>query len=68
LVDATQPNYWYFKNSSIERKHRYNFRKHIVVNKLGGDPRMTEWENMVNLGYDRIYDCGSLKYEWLLAN
>jgi len=64
LVDKTQPNYWYFKNSSIERKHRYNFRKHVVVNKLGGDPRMTEWENMINLGYDRIYDCGSLKYDW----
>ena len=22
------------------------------------------WENMKNNGYDRIWDCGNLKYEW----
>jgi hypothetical protein len=28
------------------------------------NPNLTEWENMKNNGYDRIWDCGNFKYEW----
>jgi len=28
------------------------------------NPNLSEWENMKNNGYDRIWDCGHLKYEW----
>lgn len=62
LVNKTGPGYWYFK-SSEKRFHRFNFTKKKTV-QLGGDPNKTEWENMVNMGYDRIWDCGHLKYEW----
>ena len=26
------------------------------------DPNLTEYENMLNNGYDKIYDCGNLIY------
>jgi hypothetical protein len=29
------------------------------------DPSETEWVNMQNNGYDRIWDCGSLVYGWI---
>jgi hypothetical protein len=57
----TPPNYWYMKNYK-NRLHRYNFTKHRLV-KMGCDSTKTEWEIMQELGYDRIWDCGHLKYE-----
>jgi hypothetical protein len=38
------------------------FRKDVLV-KEGYDKNMTEWEIMKLKGYDRIWDCGSLKFE-----
>lgn len=61
----TKPNYWYMK-SHKKRLHRFNFTKNRIVNELGGNPELTEFENMHLLGYDRIWDCGSLKYEMIL--
>ncbi len=57
------PNYWYTKDG---RKifHRFNFTKKTIVEKYNGDPNLTEWENMQILDYYRIWDCGSLKFEW----
>jgi hypothetical protein len=28
------------------------------------DPLLTEWQNMQNNGYDRIWDCGNDVWEW----
>jgi len=62
--DNTGPNYWYF-NRSMVRFHRFSFRKSELHKKLQSfDPSMTEWENMQLNGYDRIWDCGNLKYVW----
>lgn len=61
LVSKTKPNYWYFKNE-IKRIHRFNFRKNVI--KHLGNSNQTEWEIMKEQGYDRIWDCGNLKY-WL---
>lgn len=59
----TSVNYWYLLNHK-HRMHRYNFAKFKILQKFpSADPSKTEWENMINLGYDRIWDCGSLKYE-----
>ena len=56
-------NYWYMKGYS-NRIHRFNFRKNVLKEKLEVfDEKLTEWENMQLNGYDRIWDCGSLKYE-----
>jgi len=60
------PNYWYTKNY-INKFHRFNFRKNILNEKLETfDPNLTEWQNMQINGYDRIWDCGTLKYELVL--
>ncbi len=61
-VKITKCNYFYI--SGNKRYHRYNFRKNILSKKLKKyDEKLTEWENMKLNGYDRIWDCGHIKYE-----
>lgn len=69
-VGLTKPNYWYmYKTDMLNRKHRYNFTKHsILKNNEGLDSRKTEWELMQELGYNRIWDCGNMKFEWKKNN
>jgi hypothetical protein len=63
LDSITPVNYWYFKNGYHTRSHRFNFRKSELPKKLKTfDPSLTEYENMQLNGYDRIWDCGNLKY------
>lgn len=64
-VSDGSPNYWYFgRGNSYKRYHRFGFAKHTLSKKLKVfDQNLTEWENMKNNGYDRIWDCGSIKYE-----
>jgi len=67
FVKNTEPNYWYFGKGRLYRRyHRFNFAKHTLSKKLKNfDKNLSEWENMKNNGYDRIWDCGNLKYELL---
>jgi len=67
FIKNTQPNYWYFSlKSSYTVYHRYSFRKSELAKKLSVfNPNLTEWQNMQMNGYDRIWDCGNLKYEWI---
>ncbi len=58
------PSYWYTKDYR-SRLYRYNFRKSILL-KMGADSNKTEWEIMQELGYDRIWDCGTIRYELVL--
>ena len=61
------PNYWYvYKKNMYEKKryHRFNFRKDVLNKKLEVfDPKKTEYENMLINGWDRIWDCGDMKFE-----
>lgn len=59
---VTRCNYWYTKDY-VSRSYRFNFTKQKTI-EMGGDPNKTEWENMQSFGYDRIWDCGHLKYVW----
>ncbi len=59
-----EPNYWY-TTYKFDRLHRFNFTKKKLVNQ-GYDKNLTEWQIMQNLKYDRIWDCGSSKYEMVL--
>lgn len=62
------PNYWYLSKYS-NRIHRFNYRKSTLNKKLDiYDPILTEWQNMQLNGFDKIYDCGSLKYELTCDN
>jgi hypothetical protein len=62
LQHHTPANYWYMDKKYLKRYHRFNFRKSVIINKMGGNKDLTEWENMKDNGYDRIWDCGNLKY------
>lgn len=64
---ATAPNYWYYHRNSKPTRlfHRVTFQKHKLPNKLEHfDSNLTEWQNMVNNGYDRIWDCGN--HKWMI--
>lgn len=52
----TKPNYWYFKNNKV-RLHRYGLRKD--KNDL---KNITEWEIRKSQNWNRIWDCGNLKF------
>jgi hypothetical protein len=63
LIGNTSLNYYWCKNGI--RYHRFNFRKDKLV-KMGYDPSKTEVNIMNDLGYYRIFDCGSKK--WIYKN
>ena len=64
LVNIEDPNYFYFKPGEIKRYNRFTYRKDQLNKKLLiFDNNLTEWENMQINGYDRIWDCGDLKYK-----
>ena len=63
----TNPNYWYFPLNKYNKSlyHRTSFQKHKLPDVLDKfDPELTEWQNMQLNGYDRIWDCGNLKFIW----
>lgn len=62
----TYPDYRYFKSSvdRYARLHKFNFRKQLLHKKYGLDLSLTEREMTEQLGYDRIWDCGLIRYVW----
>lgn len=62
LISETKPNYWWVENYKV-RHHRFKFAKHKLV-KQGFSKELTESKIMYSLGYDRIWDCGNLKFIW----
>lgn len=57
------PDYWYTLGQ--KRFHKFGFRKDKIRSKFGLDiSGKTEFELMKELGYDRIYDCGKVRYKW----
>lgn len=58
----TAPEYYYVING--KRMHRWGFRKDALKEKFPTkyDSSKTEYENMLALGYDRVWDAGNLKY------
>jgi hypothetical protein len=64
LISNNSPNYWYTKDYR-NLEHRSKFQKHKLPKLLEQfDPDKTEWENMIENGYDRVWDCGTKT--WLL--
>lgn len=63
---TTPPNYKYFKTTKpLELFSRQQFQKHKLPRKLlMFNSSLTEWENMINNGYDRVWDCGSDVFVW----
>lgn len=63
---TVKPRYWYIKQGIVY--HRRLFQKKRIMERYENgllkifDPDKTEYENMLLNGYDRIWDCGNLKY------
>lgn len=64
----TKPDYKYYnpKVNKYKRFHKFGFRKKTLLKKYPDklNPNMTETEMAKELGYDRIWDCGLIKYVW----
>lgn len=72
MTSKTKPNYFYVhpnkKNYKL-RENRYGYRKTRLAKLFPDyDASKTEWENMKEHGYDKIWDCGTLKYVWTPAS
>jgi hypothetical protein len=63
---SSSPNYKYFhKNDTTSLLSRQKFQKHKLSKLLEVfDPTKTEWENMKDNGWNRIWDCGNDVYVW----
>jgi len=63
LSHCSSPNYWYF--NADELKNRIQYQKHKLKDKLQTfDPTLTEYENMLSNGFNRIWDCGNFVYKY----
>lgn len=66
LANIGVPDYSYY-NVKIDKYKRFNklgFAKQKLIKKYGFDEKMTELEMARELGYDRIWNCGLIKYVW----
>jgi len=60
-VHLSKPNYFYFKPNEMVLYNRFNFQKHKLKDKLKKfDPDKTEYQNMLENKYLRIFDAGNL--------
>ena len=65
FVYNSSPNYHYIIDNYQSLQNRMAWQKHKLSKKLKiFDPTLTEWENMKNNGFDRIWDCGCGKWIW----
>jgi len=61
---VSDPSYFYFKGYNI--KSRYEFQKHKLSGVLATfDPAKTEWENVRDNGYHKVYDCGTAVFIYI---
>ena len=62
FVKFTQPNYFYVdRKKYLIRLNRINFQKKKLI-KEGFDKNKSESKIMFERGFDRIWDCGSMKF------
>ena len=64
---TSAPNYHYFKPGNTILQSRLQFQKHKLSSKLDNfNSVLSEWDNMKNNGYNRIWDCGNDVFVWSL--
>ncbi|MCK9371459.1 hypothetical protein M0R04_16205 [Candidatus Dojkabacteria bacterium] len=64
-IRLTTPNYYYVSVGSKTRENRIQYQKHKLIDKLKTyDSKLTEWQNMQNNGYNRIWDCGQIVWRF----
>lgn len=70
LEGTLKPDYHYFlkNNAKIERIHKFNFRKKILSKKYSLPISMTESKMAIEIGAEKIWDCGLYKYVFKTRN
>jgi hypothetical protein len=64
FITKTRCSFFYVdKKDYFNRKHRFSLAKHKLTELFGNEENLTGWELAVKNGYDRIWDCGTLKFE-----
>lgn len=62
-LKPSTPNYWYFRRGKTHLEYRFKYRKSELPKLLPNfNPNLTEYQNMLNNNYDRIWDCGNYKF------
>jgi len=62
VLEATNPPDYFYIIDGV-RKHRWNYRKDILRTSLANfNSKLTEYQNMVNHGFYRIWDCGTMRF------
>ena len=61
----TEPNYVWVRDRDKSVLSRYQTQKHKLLEGGFGNLGYTEDEIMQNLGYEKIYDSGNIKLEWI---
>lgn len=66
IESFSKPDYRYYNEivDKYKRFHKMGFNKKSLNRKYGFPMEMTETEMVKELGYDRIWDCGLIKYIW----
>lgn len=67
IEEILRPDYKYYnpRGGKNKRIHKMSLSKKLLSKKYGLDIRMTESEMAKELGYDRIWDCGLVKYVYV---
>lgn len=69
-INIGYPDYYYFNQSinRLKRFHKFSYGKSSIKRKFPEvyDKNKTEWQMMQELGFDRIWDCGKVKYELII--
>lgn len=70
IFSINKPDYKYYneKINRYERVHKMKLCKTNLHKRYGFDKNMTEFEMVRQLGYDRIWDCGLIKYVYINPN
>ena len=67
FIKKNPPNFWYIDTKLyLNRINRTLIKKNIDIGKK--DDNKTEWDFMKENNFDRIWDCGSLRFELVLKN
>lgn len=66
FIENTEPMCKYITGNYSILESQYNLTKQKMKSLLENyDPKLTNWENLKNNGFDRIWDCGTSK--WIYA-
>ena len=70
FIHQAPPSFWYFKMSDYSKRfHRFTFNKRKLLELCSNCENlenMTGWDLAQSLKMDRIWDCGTLKFEMVI--